>query len=114
MSDRQDSERHANILRLHSDGRCASRIAALLGVSRAQVYRVLSAAGRTPNPSPAYLSHADREEVATMLRDGVGHQRIADWIGISQGRVSQIATRLGLVRKPRKQRSPDANITSRS
>jgi predicted transcriptional regulator len=114
MSERQDSERHASILHLHSEGRCASRIAALLGVSRAQVYRVLSAAGRTPNPSPAYLSRAEREEVATMLRDGVGHQKIADCMGISQGRVSQIATRLGLVRKPRKQRSSDTSITSRS
>jgi predicted transcriptional regulator len=112
MSERQDSERHANILHLHSEGRCASRIAVLLGVSRAQVYRVLSAAGRTPNPSPAYLSRADREEVATMLRDGVGHQRIADWIGITQQRVAQIAARLGVVRKPRKRRPCDANLTS--
>ena len=114
MGDTQDSERHANILRLHSEGRCASRIAALLSVPRAQVYRVLASAQRTPNPPPAYLSRADREEVATMLRDGVGHQKIADWIGISQGRVSQIATRLGVGRKPRKQRPPDASITSRS
>jgi DNA-directed RNA polymerase specialized sigma subunit len=108
------SERHANILRLHNEGRCAPRIAALLSVSRAQVYRVLSAAGRTPHPPPAYLSRAEREEVATMLRDGVGHQRIADWIGISQQRVAQIAARLGVVRKPRKRRPCDANLTSRS
>lgn len=108
------SDRHANILRLHGEGRCASRIAALLSVSRAQVYRVLASAGRTSNPPPTYLSRADREEVAAMLRDGVGHQRIADWIGISQQRVAQIAARLGVVRKPRKRRPCDANLTSRS
>ena len=104
------SDRHAAILRLHGEGRCPSKIATLLSVSRSQVYRVLASAKRTPNPPPAYLSRADREEMAVMLRDGVGHQRIADWFGVSQARIAQIAACLGVVRKPRKQRPCAATL----
>lgn len=102
-SDRQDSERYVNILRLHHEGYRPRAIIAILSVSRTHVYRVLATAGVRPNPSPAYLSRADREEIVAMLQNGAGQKYVAEWLGVTQQRVSQIAAEMGVGHRPRKQ-----------
>lgn len=95
------SGRDAEVMQLHHAGCWPRRISIMLGVPRSRVYRVLATANVTPNPSPARLGCIDREEVALMLRAGERHHAIAEWFGVSQPRISQIASQMGLRRRGR-------------
>lgn len=108
------SGRDAEVLRLHYEGRWPTDISATLGVPRSRVYRVLAAAKVKPNPSPTRPVYVNRSEVEAMLRAGERTVSIAEWMGITQQRVSQIAVELGLRRRRRRspnkpRRRPDAN-----
>jgi transcriptional regulator len=89
----------AAILKLHSQGLCPSSIAKSVGVSNKYVYKILKEAGTKPNRSPSYLTDEDRNEMIDMLKSGKQQKEIAEYFGITQARVCEIALGLGLRRR---------------